>query len=151
MDNGTAVPDNVCRSEVPQEPALLLPRRAMLQGHRDLKVFQLAYQSAMEIFHESRSFPKDEVYSLTDQIRRASRSVAVNVAEGYRKRQYAKMFVSKLADADGEATETLVWLDFARDCGYLTEARYLRLRGQYEEVGRMLGSMMAHPEKFAPR
>jgi four helix bundle protein len=61
------------------------------------------------------------------------------------------MFVSKLADADGEATETLVWLDFARDCGYLAEARYVRLRGQYEEVGRMLGSMMAHPEKFAPR
>ena len=68
MDNGTAVRDNLCRSDASQELLLLLPRRAMLQGHRDLKVFQLAYQSAMEIFHESRAFPKDEVYSLTAYI-----------------------------------------------------------------------------------
>src|SRR5438270_3280646 len=87
-------------------------------GFRDLKVYQLAYQLAMEIFHESKSFPPEEKYSLTDQIRRSSRSVASNIAEGYRKKRYAKMFVSKMADADGEATETQVWLDFARDCGY---------------------------------
>ena len=79
-----------------------------LKGHRDLKVYQLAYKLAMEIFEVSKSFPKEEKYSLTDQIRRSSRSVAANIAEGFRKRQYPKMFLSKLADADGEATETQV-------------------------------------------
>ncbi len=79
-----------------------------LKGHRDLKVFQLAYKLAMDIFNLSKSFPKDEKYSLTDQIRRSSRSVAANIAEGFRKRQYPKMFVNKLADSDGEATETQV-------------------------------------------
>lgn len=85
-------------------------------GFRDLKVYELAYQLAMEIFHASKSFPSEEKYSLTDQIRRASRSVAANIAEGYRKKRYPKMFVSKMADADGEVTETQVWIDFARDC-----------------------------------
>jgi four helix bundle protein len=122
-----------------------------LKGHRDLKVYQLAYKLAMEIFNESKSFPKEEKYSLTDQIRRSSRSVATNIAEGFRKRQYPKMFVSKLADADGEATETQVWLDFARDCEYLLPERHAELIKGYEEVGKMLGSMMSMPEKFAPR
>ena len=121
-----------------------------LQGHRDLKVYRLAYKLAMEIFEASKEFPKEEKYSLTDQIRRSSRSVAANIAEGFRKRQYPKMFVSKLADADGEATETQVWLDFARDCKYMPVERYIDLVKQYEEVGRMLGSMMATPEKFLP-
>ncbi len=92
-------------------------------GFRDLKVYQLAYELAMEIFRESKSFPPEEKYSLTDQIRRSSRSVAANIAEGYRKKRYLKMFVNKMADADGEATETQVWLDFARDCGYLSVER----------------------------
>ena len=104
----------------------------------------------MEVFHESKSFPRDERYSLTDQIRRSSRSVAANIAEGFRKRQYPKMFVNKLADADGEATETQVWLDFARDCGYLTTERHDTLLKEFEEIGKMLGSMMAAPEKFMP-
>ncbi len=121
-----------------------------MQGYRDLKVYQLAYKLAMEIFNETKSFPKDERYSLTDQIRRSSRSVAANIAEAYRKRQYPKMFVSKLADSDGETTETQVWLDFARDCGYLSAERHDELMKSYEEVGKMLGSMMAHPERFAP-
>ena len=120
----------------------------MLRGYKDLKVYQLSYQLAMEIFHESKKFPKEERYALTDQIRRASRSVPANIAEGYRKRQYLKMFVSKLADADGEASETLVWLDFARDCGYMEQAKYHELTNGYESVGRMLGSMIAKPEKF---
>jgi four helix bundle protein len=89
-------------------------------GYKDLRVFQLAFDVAMEIFEATKSFPKEERYSLTDQMRRSSRSVAANIAEGYRKRQYPNMFVSKLADADAEATETQVWLDFARQCGYLT-------------------------------
>ena len=122
-----------------------------LKGHRDLKVYQLDYKLAMEIFHESKAFSKDERYSLTDQIRRSSRSVATNIAEGFRKRQYPKIFISKLADSDGEATETQVWLDFARDCEYLPPARHADLTKGYEEVGRMLGAMMSMPEKFMPR
>ncbi|HCR71694.1 MAG TPA: diversity-generating retroelement protein bAvd family protein [Anaerolineae bacterium] len=122
-----------------------------LKGHRDLKVYQLAYKLAMEIFNESKSFPKEEKYSLTDQIRRSSRSVAANIAEGFRKRQYPKMFVSKLADSDGEATETQVWLDFAKDCDYLLPEKHAELIKGYEEVGKMLGTMMSMPEKFAPR
>ena len=119
-----------------------------MQGHRDLKVYKLAYELAMEIFHESKAFPKEERYSLTDQIRRSSRSVAANIAEAFRKRRYPNMFISKLADADSEATETLVWLDFACDCGYLLRERHDKLVGRCEEVGRMLGGMMAKPEKF---
>jgi four helix bundle protein len=122
-----------------------------LRGRRDLKVYRLAFKLAMEIFEASKEFPKEEKYSLTDQIRRSSRSVAANIAEGFRKRQYPKMFVSKLADADGEATETHVWLDFARDCKYLAAERCIELVREYEEVGRMLGSMMAAPEKFMQR
>ena len=122
----------------------------MLQGHRDLKVYQLAHKLAMEIFRVSRLFPEDERYSLTSQIRRSSRSVAANIAEGFRKRQYASMFVSKLADADAEATETQVWLDFARDCKYLPEEQRNQLVIGYEEIGKMLSSMMKHPEKFKP-
>lgn len=121
-----------------------------MQGYRDLKVYQLAYKLAMGIYNESKSFPKDERFSLTDQIRRSSRSIAANIAEGYRKRQYPKMFVSKLADADGETTETQVWLDFSRDCGYISSERHDVLFKAYEEVGKMLGAMIAHPEKFMP-
>lgn len=119
-----------------------------MRGHRDLKVFQLAYKLAMEIFNESKSFPKEERYSLTDQIRRSSRSVATNIAEGYRKRRYPNMFVSKMADANSEGAETQVWLDFARDCGYLSQDRHDALIIGYEDVGKMLGSMIATPEKF---
>jgi four helix bundle protein len=120
----------------------------MMRGHRDLKVYQLAYKLAMEIFKLSKSFPKEERYSLTDQIRRSSRSVAANIVEAFRKRRYPNMFVSKLADADSEAAETQVWIDFAHDCGYLSQKQYDELIGGYEDVGRMLGSMMASPEKF---
>ena len=122
----------------------------MLRGHRDLKVYQLAFKLAMEIFRLSKAFPEDERYSLTSQIRRSSRSVAANIAEGFRKRQYPSMFVSKLADADAEATETQVWLDFARECKYLPEEQRNQLVIGYEEIGKMLNSMMEHPEKFKP-
>jgi four helix bundle protein len=118
-------------------------------GFRDLKAYQLAFDLAMEIFRESKKFPADERYSLTDQIRRASRSVAANIAEGYRKKLYPKMFVSKMADADGEATETQVWIAFAQECGYLSNSRQLELRKGYEELGRMLGGIIAHPERFS--
>jgi four helix bundle protein len=120
----------------------------MTRGFKDLRVFQLAYQLAMRIFHESKVFPREERYALTDQIRRSSRSVTSSVAEGYRKRQYPNAFVSKLADADGECAETLVWVDYARDCGYWRAELAAEMAAGYEEVGRMLGAMIAHPEKF---
>ena len=118
------------------------------RGFRDLKVYQLAYKLAMEIFHLSKAFPPEERFSLTDQIRRSSRSVTANIAEGYRKKLYAKMFVSKMADADGEAAETQVWLDYSRDCSYISADKWRSLVDGYEEVGRMLGGMIAHPERF---
>ena len=119
------------------------------QGFRDLKVYQMAFDLAMEIFEESKKFPSEEKFSLTDQIRRSSRSVAANIGEGYRKKQYPKMFISKMADADGEATETQVWIDFANKCGYLSTIRQTELRKGYEEIGRMLGGMIAHPKRFS--
>jgi four helix bundle protein len=121
-----------------------------MQGHRELKVYQLAYDLAMEIFHLSRSFPREELYSLTDQIRRSSRSVAANIAEGFRKRRYPNMLVSKLTDSDAEATETQVWLDFAVDCGYMSQKNRDRLTDGYEQVGKMLSGMMSNPERFMP-
>ena len=123
----------------------------MLRGHGDLKVYQLSYELAMEIFNLSRAFPREEIYSLTNQIRRSSRSVAANLAEGFRKRRYPNMLVNKLTDFDGEASETQVWIDFALDCGYMSKENHDRLTAGYEEVGRMLSSMMAHPEKFTPK
>lgn len=124
---------------------------AVLRGFKDLKVYQLAYRLAMEIFEITKSFPKEERYALTDQSRRSSRSVAANIAEAFRKRQYPNAFVSKLSDSDAEAAETLVWLDFAHDCGYLPAEKRDALMVQYEEVGKMLGAMIAAPEKFAPK
>lgn len=120
-------------------------------GFRDLKVYQLAFQLAMEIYEDTKKFPVEERYSLTDQVRRSSRSVPSNIAEGYRKKRYPKMFVNKMADADGEATETQVWIDFAHACGYLTKTRQLELLMGYEEVGRMLGGMIHHPERFSTK
>jgi len=119
-------------------------------GFRDLRVYQLAYRLAMQIFNDTKTFPHDERYSMTSQMRRSSRSVAANLAEGYRKRQYPNMFVSKLADCDAEATETQVWLDFARDCGYLSEERHKEVAADYDELGRMLSSMIRNPDKFMP-
>lgn len=122
-----------------------------MDGHRSLRVYQLAYDLAMEIFHASRTFPADERYSLTDQIRRSSRSIAANIAEGYRKRQYTKMFVSKLADADGECAETQVWLDIAFDCNYISRETYEGIIVRYRNLGAMIGKMIREPEKFLPQ
>lgn len=122
----------------------------MLRGHKDLKAYQLAYELAMDIFHLSRTFPREEVYSLTDQIRRSSRSVVANIAEGFRKRRYPSMLICKLTDCDAEASETQVWIDFALDCGYLSVENHDRLTAGYQEVGKMLSGMMANPKRFAP-
>ena len=118
------------------------------RGYKDLKVFQLSYKLAMEIFEITKTFPKEEKYSLTDQIRRSSRSIAANIAEAWKKRVYPKMFVSKLLDAAGEAGETEVWIDVSKDCGYLLGGKYEELISGYDEVNRMLYGMMEKPEKF---
>lgn len=119
------------------------------RGYRDLKAFQLSYQLAMEIFfNETKSFPKEEKYSLSDQIRRSSRSIPANIAEAWKKRIYPKMFVSKIIDAAGEAGETEVWLDFAKDCNYLNLEHYESLMNGYDEMNRMLYAMADKPEKF---
>ncbi len=123
----------------------------MKGSFKDLKVYQKAYTLAMKIHQISKSFPKEERYSLTDQIRRSSRSICANIAEGYRKRRYPKHFTSKMTDADGEASEKMVWLDFAKDFGYFNVDEYSSLFSEYEEIGKMLGSMANHPEKFLPK
>ena len=120
-------------------------------GFKELKVYKMSYKLAMEIFEISKSFPIEEKYSLTDQIRRASRSVCANLAEGYRKRRYPKHFVSKMTDADGEASETQVWIDFTYDCGYIASDIHDSLKSGYDEVGKMLGGMANNPGKFLPK
>jgi four helix bundle protein len=123
----------------------------MTGSFRELKVYKLAFEAAREIRLISMKFPKEETYSLTDQIRRSSRSVCVTIGEGYRKRIYPKLFTSKMTDADGEATETSIWLDFALDCGYIDQTLFQALQDKYTEIGRMLNSMSMHPEKFTPK
>ena len=102
----------------------------------------------MEIFEVTKGFPKEERYSLVDQMRRSSRSVPTNIAEGYRKRQYPKMFVSKLADSDGEAAETQVWLDFALASKYISEETFDDFNKRSEEIGRLLNHMIQNPKKY---
>jgi four helix bundle protein len=123
----------------------------MTGSFRELKVYQLAFEAAREIRLLSLTFPKEETYSLTDQIKRSSCSVCINIGEGYRKRIYPKHFTSKMTDADGEATETSIWLDFALDCNYIDIAIHAALQIKYNEIGRMLNAMAQHPEKFVPK
>jgi len=123
----------------------------MKEGFKSLKVYQMAYELAMEIFEITKKFPKEENYSLTDQFRRSLRSVCSNIAEAYRKRRYPKNFTSKITDSDGEASETTVGIDFAKDCKYLDEKNHASLIVRYEEVGRILGSMADNPNKFIPK
>ncbi|OGW40704.1 MAG: four helix bundle protein [Nitrospirae bacterium RBG_13_39_12] len=118
-------------------------------GYKDLKVFQLAYKLAMDIFESTKSFPKEEKYSLVDQVRRSSRSVTTNIAEAWKKRLYPKMFVSKIIDAAGEAGETEVWLEISRDTGYISSEKYDKLYAGYDEVSRMLYGMIEKKGKFS--
>ena len=116
--------------------------------HKDLIVYQKAFSAAMDIYHLSKSFPKEETYSLTDQIRRSSRSVNANITEAWRKRRYEKSFISKLNDADGEAAETQNWLDFAFACDYISEEKYVDLYKKYDEILGMLVSMTVNSKKW---
>jgi four helix bundle protein len=113
-----------------------------------MTVFKKAFTLAMEIYDVTKTFPSEEKYSLTDQIRRSSRSVCANFGEAYRRTKYTAHFVSKLTDCDAESTETEIWLKFALDCKYIDQEKYLNLSGKSEEVGRMLGHMINNPEKY---
>lgn len=116
-----------------------------IQSHAELDVYKLAFESAMRIYEISKRFPKEETYSLTDQIRRSSRSVCANIAEGWRKRRYEAAFVSKLTDAEAEAAETQTWLDFASECDYLSEDVKQELWQNYDHVIGKLVNMIYKP------
>jgi len=120
-----------------------------IRTHRDLEVYQLAFNAAMKIFEISKKFPKEETYSLTDQIRRSSRSVCGNIAEAFRKRRYPRAFVSKISDSEGESAETQVWLDFSINCKYITEEEYDELNETYENIIGKLVNMSLHPENWS--
>lgn len=119
-----------------------------IRSAKDLIVYQKAYRLAMMIFEISKSFPPEERYALTGQIRRSSRSVCLNLREAWAKRRYEAHFVSKLTDCDGENSETDSSLDFAKDCGYITDTQHAELTALCTEVGRMLGSMIHDPASF---
>jgi len=109
---------------------------------KQLIAYQKSFNLAMVIFEMSKSFPKEETYSLTDQIRRSSRSVCANISEAYRKRKYPKYFISKLTDADGENSETSTWLDFALACGYIQKGEHKKCIGEVKEVGKLINYMI---------
>ena len=123
-------------------------QKMQIKSAKDLKVYQKAYALAMEIYKLSKSWPSEEKYSLTDQIRRASRSVCSNLREAWSKRRYEAHFISKLTDSDGENSETDTWLDFALECGYIDSSDHLRLTNECKEIGSMLGSMLNKPKAF---
>ncbi|HEY6977123.1 MAG TPA: four helix bundle protein [Chitinophagaceae bacterium] len=119
-----------------------------MNSFKDLIAYKKAEEQADEIFEISKTFPIEERYSLTGQIRRGSRSVCICIAESYRKRIYPAHLVSKLSDADMENAETEVWLDFSKDCKYLTVEKYDKLVDRNNEIGKLLGYMIKHPEKY---
>ena len=122
-----------------------------IKSAKDLRVYKKAYELAMEIYQVSKEWPAEEKYALTDQIRRSSRSVCANLREAWAKRRYQAHFVSKLTDADGENSETDTWLDFALDCGYISESHHLHLFEACKGVGGMLGAMLTNPQPFIVR
>lgn len=109
-----------------------------IKSIRDLKVYNLAYKLAMDVFEITKKFPKEEIYSLTDQIRRSARSVAINIREGFAKRKYEQVFIRHANDSLGSSEETRGWLDFAKDCNYMSNEVHEKLDGQYDEVNAML-------------
>jgi four helix bundle protein len=119
-----------------------------ISSAKDLEVYKKSYQLAMEIFELSKSFPLEERYALTCQIRLSSRSISMNLREAWAKRRYEAGFISKLTDCDGENSETDTSLDFALDCGYITPQQHETLTAGCSEVGRMLGAMLRNPTPF---
>ena len=123
-------------------------RTKMIGSVRDLEVYRLAFDTAMEIFEITKSFPKEEKYSLTDQARRSSRSVCTNLAEGWRKRRYKAVFINKLSDAEQEAAETQTWLEFAWKCNYIDKEIFEKLDSHYEHIFAMLITMERKADTF---
>jgi four helix bundle protein len=115
----------------------------VIKTFQDLVVYQKSYQLALELFRLTASFPHDERHGLTDQIRRASRSIPVNIVEGWAKRQYVNVLKQHLLDAGGSCAEMTVWLSFAKDCGYLAPRDHARISAQYEEIAKMLAGLQA--------
>jgi len=122
-----------------------------VKDFRELRVYRMAFDAAMEIYSLSKNWPREERYSLTDQIRRSSRSVCANTAEAWRKRRYPASFVSKLSDSDTEAAETLVWLAFATKCGYLNEPDFTALSQRYGYICAQLVTMINQRDKWCGR
>lgn len=120
----------------------------IINSFKELIVYQKAYTLSMLIFECSKKFPKEEKYSLTDQIRRSSRSIPANIAEAWAKKLYIKAFINKLTDSLGEEYETEVWLDYAKDLQYINQKQYVELTSGYTEVRKMLISMINNPNKF---
>lgn len=124
-------------------------RKNKVVRHTDLEVYQRAFAVAMEVFRLSKTFPAEEKYSLTDQGRRSSRSVAANITEAWRKRRYSSSFVSKLNDAEGEAAETQTWLQFAVECGYANAETTRTIYAEYDNIIGMLVNMQNHPDQWS--
>lgn len=120
----------------------------MVKSVRELEVYKLAFSSAMEIYNVTKSFPVEEKYSLTDQIRRSSRSVCSNLAEGWRKRKYKAVFINKLTDSSQEACETQTWLEFSLSCGYIEETIFEELDDKYEHIFAMINNMEKKVDEF---
>jgi len=121
-----------------------------ISSFKELRVYQLAFDLQQEIFETSKQFPAGERFALTDQIRRASRSIGANLSEAWQKRLYIAHFLSKLTDADGEQAETQHWLNTAAACDYLSDHQHKAMLEKCSRIGQMLGTMMAKPEKFCP-
>ena len=121
----------------------------MVKNVKDLKVYQMAYKLAVDIFEITKKFPKEEIYSLTNQIRRSSRSVAINIREGLAKRKYEQMFIRHLNDALGSSEETRGWLDFSLDCRCISKEKHKQLYGRYDEVNAMLYSLIHKWQNFS--
>lgn len=130
----------------PQKPA----RKKLVRKHTELQVYQRSFAAAMSLFQLSKKFPPEEKYSLTDQVRRSSRSVSANLAEGWRKRRYPAAFAAKLSECEGEAAETQTWLQFAVECGYLKSLEARPLYQEYDEIIAMLVTMNQNAESWKP-
>jgi four helix bundle protein len=118
---------------------------------QDLLAYKKGFIVAMEVFELTKSFPKEEIYSLTDQIRRSSRSVTITIAEAYRKREYPKYFHSKLTDADAENSETQGWLEYALACNYISQETHDSILEKSNEVGKLINFMILNPSKFGSK
>ena len=120
-----------------------------IRDHRELDVFKIAFNASMEIYELSKEFPKYEMYSLTDQIRRSSRSVCANISEAFRKRKYPKAFIAKLSDSESEAAETQTWIEYCYKCEYMNKENHDKLIKDYDHILGKLVNMAIHPEQWS--